>query len=65
MLHGAWMIALTVNLCRASVRAAGPSCISANGLVESWTRLVVSSSTAWPPRPVALASVYQVLNCTR
>ena len=52
-------MALTVTLCRASVRAAGPSCTSPSGLVESCTRFVVSSSTAWPPRPVAFASVYQ------
>ena len=56
--HGAWMTALSVTLCRASVRAAGPSCTSPSGLSESCTRLVVSSSTAWPPRPLASASVY-------
>ena len=62
MPHGAWMIALSVTLWRASARADGPSCTSASGCVESWTRFVVSSSIAWPPRPTAFDSVYHAFS---
>ena len=64
MPHGAWMIALIVTLCRASVRAAGPNCTSASGLVESCTRLVVSSSTAEAAAARAFDSEYHAFSCT-